>query len=348
MTDLTLETLAQRFEHFATDETVASSPFYTRLSHGIAKDPPVLELAGHTQPGQPVPNMLFGAVHMLLLKGYSHALADYYPSLHPVNILQDDPYPVFRDFCLQYRAEIIPILQTRLVQTNEVRRCACWLPAFGLVANLARRPLYLVEIGPSAGLNLLWDNWGYDYGEYGRYGNLASPLQLTCQVQGALSPPFPATLPEISGRIGIDLNPLDVTNPEDVLWLKALVWPEHHHRAQVLQTALALAKATPPPLLRGSALDLLPQVLANADNNAAICIYHSFTLNQFSPEMREQLYAIIAAKAQTAPVYLLGLESRRGLHPQVSLDIFYAGQRDQQILARCHAHGEWLEWQDER
>jgi hypothetical protein len=345
MTNLSLETIAQRFERFATDETVASSPLYTHLSLNIAKDPALLELAGNTQAGQPVPNMLFGAVHMLLLRGENHPLADYYPSLHPVNFLQDDPFPAFREFCLQFQADIVPILQTRLVQTNEVRRCACWLPAFGYLAALAQKPFYMVEIGSSAGLNLLWDNWGYDYGEYGRYGNLASPLQLTCEVEGDKPPPFPPILPVVAARTGIDLNPLAVTNPQDVLWLRALIWPEHHHRAQVLQHALELAKLTPPHILHGSALDLLPPVLAVAPQNTAICIYHSFTLNQFSPEMREQLYAIIAENARQNPVYLLGMESRKGQHPRITLDTFYNTTRQQQTLARCNAHGAWLEWQ---
>lgn len=38
------------------------------------------------------------------------------------------------------------------------------LPAFALVAALAnKRPLTLIEIGTSAGLNLMWDHYGYRY-----------------------------------------------------------------------------------------------------------------------------------------------------------------------------------------
>jgi hypothetical protein len=343
MNTLSLEIIAQRFERFATDETVSSSPLYTQLSLAITDDQKVLAIAQTTQEGQPTPNMLFGAVHMLLLKGIEHPLAKYYTATPP-NLWQDDAFPAFKDFCLQYQTDIIPILQKRFVQTNEVRRCAAWLPAFNVVAKLAQKPLYMVEIGSSAGLNLLWDSWGYDYGEHGRYGNLTSPLQLTCEVQGENIPPFPVALPEIIGRIGLDLNPLDVTKPDDVLWLRALVWPGQPHRAATLQQALELAKENPPKILKGNALELLPKVLVEAEPNAAICIYHSFTLNQFTPEMRQQLYNIIADKSQSQPIYLLGMESRRGQHPLITLTTFANAANSEQTLARCNAHGAWLEW----
>ena len=71
-----------------------------------------------------------------------------------------------------------------MVQTNEVRRSALLLPAFFLVSREAQgRPLYLLEIGTAAGLNLLWDRYGYDYGNGLRSGDL-------------------------------DLNPIDVSRPD--------------------------------------------------------------------------------------------------------------------------------------
>jgi hypothetical protein len=45
------------------------------------------------------------------------------------------------------------------VQQNEVRRCTLLLPAFALAAGTVRSPLALVEVGASAGLNLLFDRY---------------------------------------------------------------------------------------------------------------------------------------------------------------------------------------------
>ncbi len=44
-----------------------------------------------------------------------------------------------------------------------ILRCACLLPAFSAIAQVTGRPLALIEIGPSAGLNLNWDRFRYRY-----------------------------------------------------------------------------------------------------------------------------------------------------------------------------------------
>ncbi|HEY7356232.1 MAG TPA: DUF2332 domain-containing protein, partial [Ktedonobacterales bacterium] len=153
-----LDVLARRFQRFAEQEAEpAFSPLYARLCRGIASDPQVLTLAAAVPPGQPTPNLLLAAVHYLLLQGIGHPLAAFYPSLTS-SPDPSDAYPAFQSFCLEYASDIRALLLSRRVQTNEVARCACLLPAFELVSRqTARAPLALIEIGASAGLNLLWD-----------------------------------------------------------------------------------------------------------------------------------------------------------------------------------------------
>src|SRR5215218_1913808 len=156
--DEAARTLADRFACFALEECHDSSPLYERLALGVADDPAMLALAAYARPGQPTPNLLFAAVQYLLLGGTPHPLAAFYPGLAHDPVAGGDPYPAFHDFCRQHADSIRELLETRLVQTNEVRRSACLLPAFCWVARLAGdRPLALLEIGASAGLNLLWD-----------------------------------------------------------------------------------------------------------------------------------------------------------------------------------------------
>ena len=38
----------------------------------------------------------------------------------------------------------------------------------------------------------------------------------------------------VASRDGIDLDPIDLANPDQLLWLRALIWPEHVERHQQL------------------------------------------------------------------------------------------------------------------
>jgi hypothetical protein len=64
--------LSDRFKTFAEKECAGSSELYEFLSTKIAEDNEILELSSNAKEGQPVPNLLFGAVHYLLLKGNEH------------------------------------------------------------------------------------------------------------------------------------------------------------------------------------------------------------------------------------------------------------------------------------
>jgi len=122
--------LSERFMTFAERECKDSSSLYEHLATNIAKDLDLLKLATHSKPGQPVPNLLLGAVHYLLLSGREHELNAYYPSLVDEPMEFSKAIKHFKDFCMQYEYEIIQLLESKLVQTNEVRRCAYLYPSF--------------------------------------------------------------------------------------------------------------------------------------------------------------------------------------------------------------------------
>jgi hypothetical protein len=340
----TLSALSQRFVRFAERECHVS-PLYERLSLGIARDPELLAIAAQAKPGQPVPNLVLAAVHFLLLKGVQHQLAIFYSSLSATTPSSADPYPSFRAFCLEHREEILELISTRLVQTNEVRRCGCLLPAFTQVAQRAQdRPLGLVEIGASAGLNLLWDRYGYDYGTGRRYGDPRSPVQIVCMLRGDRQPTLPEALPPVATRIGIDLNPIDVRDPDAALWLRALVWPDEAGRAELLQHAVQVAQHDTPRLVAGNALDLLPEVLATIPNDQTLCVFHTHTVNQFPPEARARLSTLLAEHAARRDLYRISIEWLGEEHPCLELVSFEGGARMEHLLAHCDSHAEWLEW----
>jgi len=337
------EYLPQVFERFAKEEFRYSSPLYERLSLAIAKDSELLTLAGHGRRGERIPNLLFAAVHFLLLKGVKHPLRRFYPSLPEFSAEASGPYADFRSFCMDHAAEIRQQISARLVQTNEVRRCAGLVPAFEWVRRLAKdRPLHLVDIGTSAGLNLLWDHYAYEYGTAHRCGELSSLVKIKCALQGNFIPPIPLTLPQVSARIGLDLNPLDVHHAEDALWLRALIWPEHRERSGLLEKAIQVVQQCPPTLLRGDGVELLPDLMKSVREDEVLCIVRIFT--QLPPQSRDRLSALIAGYAGRRDVFMITLRPHGGDDSELHLTSFIDGDKTEWRLAYLQNHGEWIEW----
>src|SRR5699024_8980112 len=127
----------------------------------------------------------------------------------------------FKDFCNVFREDVIALLASKLVQTNEVRRCGYLFPSFSCIYNKVNRPLALVEIGTSAGLQLLFDQYRYSYRGKG-YGNPVSPVHITSDIIGENRPPIPTAMPPVAARIGLDLHINDVSDSADFHWLEAL------------------------------------------------------------------------------------------------------------------------------
>jgi hypothetical protein len=270
----------------------------------------------------------------------------FYPTLSGTPIPDADPYPIFRAFCLAHTDAIVELLRTRRVQTNEVRRCALLLPAFGLVAAQAQaRPLTLIELGPSAGLNLLWDRYGYDYGLGWIVGDPTASLQLTCELRGAHQPPIPRRLPQVASRCGIDLYPVDLHDQQAIDWLRALIWPEQLERLARLERAIAVARSDPPVIHAGDALNRLPTLLATVPERTVACVFHSFVINQFTDEGRARLRQILeqyGAQRDLFCIGILGISS----YPELSLLSFVGGVQTERVLATCSGHADWLAWQD--
>jgi hypothetical protein len=337
--------LAARFSRFAEREATGACPLYERLARAIAGDADLLRLAASARAGQPVPNLFLAAVHCLVLQGRAPALAPFYAGDGPPP--SGDPGPALRATCLEHCDELRRLLATRLVQTNEVRRSACLFPAFALVARQAAdRPLALVEVGASAGLNLVWDRYAYDYGDGRLYGATGSPVRIRSVVRGARPPGLAAGTPPIADRVGLDLEPLDLGDPAARLWLQALVWPGEGDRAALLDQAVRLVAPAPPRILAGDALVRLPDVLREIDSGSAVCVFHTHTANQLTPGQRARLDELLRAEARRRLLFRLSLEWLDGPAPRLHRACLDAGGCTDRLLAYCGPHGEWLEWRD--
>ena len=287
-------------------------------------------------------------MHYLLLAGPGDRLAEFYPSLAPSPRPPDEAFPSFRAFCLDRRQAIEALLRTRRVQTNEVGRCAYLYPAFALVAEWSRRPLAIIELGASAGLNLMWDQYRYEYDGETSSGERDATVVIRSTFRGQHRPRVPERAPLVVERVGVDLEPIDVRDEVQTSWLRALIWPEHRERAALLASALALAQRTSPRVVRGDALACLPELLREARRDAAVCVTHTHTLNQMTVSARATLSALLNEASRGLLLYRLSAEWLTGIHPLVELTSWAGANVTTRRLAFSDPHGRWIEWLADR
>ncbi len=319
----------------------SDSPLYAQLCELIADSPELLAVAGRAT--ETTANIFLAAVHDELLRNPDHALATYYPTVGGTG-----PGPGLAEalaaFCDERSDPLAATLATRRTQTNEVARCAALLPAFAAVGD--ERPLALIEIGASAGLNLLWDHYAYDYG--GRTaGAPGSRLSIACELRGPHVPPLDP--PSVGCRVGVDLSPIDASDRADARWLHACVWPDQPARHARLEAALAIARDHPVEVRRGDALAELPGLIAEAPEDALVCVFHTAALIYFTREQVDALATLLEAVERD--VAWIGGEARGvlaedrdedGAPPHFAL---MAGRPGALVKrGRMGHHGGWLEW----
>jgi hypothetical protein len=372
---------AEHFDGFA-DWCVGTSPLYERLARGVADDPDLLDLAAETPEGRSPAHLLLAAVHSLLLTGRDHQLADYYPTVTDDPRDPDDQtFEAFREFVLSNADDVLDLVTTRRTQTNSVRRCAALYPAFEAVSRRAsresasdgrgggsassdeREPLALVEVGPSAGLNLHWDRYGYDYGEAGRCGDLDSPVRIESAVRAG-NPLLPDDPPPVASRVGVDVNPLDVTDRDDARWLKALIWPDHADRHRLLDAAVEVARhgearsasktranagrERPPDVREGDALDLLPDVVAEIPDDRPVCLFDTQVRYQLDEADRERFESLVAELAADRELYSLSGDRSADEYDQgIELTLRTPGADEGTgRLGVYEQHGAWIAWDE--
>jgi hypothetical protein len=313
--------IEQLSEHFADGPSIfTTSPLYQSLCKVVAQDQSILELLTQRRKGQQASYLLFGAVHYLLLSGVQHPLGNFYPSL--VNALADDPReagPVLLDFCHAYRDELGKLVRTRLVQTNVVKRAAGLLVALWAVRRRCKQPVHLIEVGASAGIHLHFDRYRYVIG--GRvFGQRDAKVVIETQWRGKETPPHLDDMPPIVSRVGIDLNPVDVADPSERLWLRALVWPENQHEADLLAAALESVAKEPPTIVAGNAIDVCPRLAQHLPAGEPRVVFHAATRMHVPIERRTAFDEAIDAVGEHGPLYHVWQEPPSAPHAGAASD----------------------------
>jgi hypothetical protein len=251
-----------------------------------------------------------------------------------------------------------------------VGRAAALLPGAAAVLGSDPAPWALVEVGPSAGLNLLLDRFSVTYTDAdgqvaGTAGPPSSPVQLRCELRGPGRPDAYEPTGPIAWRAGLDLAPIDVTDPDQRRWLTACVWPGIPERPERLAAALELAAADPPPLRTGDAATDLEDLLDEVPPGLPIVVTATWALAYLSSDGRRAVADAVDRAGTRRDITLLSAEAANVTPwiPPVTAQVegtdgadgtptvlgarrWAGGTRTDRSLAVTHPHGRWMAWQD--
>jgi hypothetical protein len=324
------------------------SKLYATLLTDSAKDAqnggPVWSALGDHLPAPLLEVMLplrfMAAMHSLVLRDRASDLARFYPSVGGDG-KPDEAWPAFLS-ALRPNIEEVWVSSGSPVQTNEVGRSAALIGGFLRIAHDTGKPLRLLEVGSSAGLNLRWDRYRYTSSS-GSWGSPDSAVHMTWDTP----PPHLDARVEIAQRRGCDPNPLNPLNRSHRIRLLSAVWADQVERVERTRGAFAEAASVPVEVERGSAIPWLPRQLERPMEGVATVIFHSIVLQYLADQERsdflETIEAAGARATNEAPLAHLTLEPDPGMSAfPVRLRTWPNG--DEVILAQSGPHGADIVW----
>jgi hypothetical protein len=245
--------------------------------------------------------------------------------------------------------------------------------ALGVVGR--RRPeskIALIDLGSGAGFGLHPDRYWHLMGDGRPFGDARSRLTLRCEPHGPVAAPIPAELPSIESRTGVDLEPIDLTDPDDGRWARACLPPETESLDRFDRAARIVA-AHPDRVRRGDAIEELPAILDAVGDDVLPVVTDTYTAVFFSDKQRRRLLQLVQqcgdrrdlAWISLDPLVPLGIEGRYsvqgldvpeklvteyqrdGVFALLGLLSFEQGRRRGSLLARAHPSGTSMRWLDE-
>jgi len=279
------------------------------------------------------------AFHLLSLKGTCQALSKCFPPNKPTQAeLMDGVGKAMHDHD-QFIAD-------RLIaapQTNEINRCAILIAALAKISKATSLPLDVIELGASAGLNLLFDAFSYEFGG-GRVGSADPVLAIAPDVCG--DQPDLAEIINVRDVSGCDLNPIDVTTDEGAYAIMSYVWPDQSVRLNRLQSALNIARKVQPNVSQESAEAFLKRKLADRREGACLVVFSSIFWQFASAQVRSSIQESLATyggRASTKnPIVWVQIEGRGKDSALVDSKIKYWPMEETFMLAESDFHANWV------
>jgi hypothetical protein len=345
-------TLAQVYRHFGETVSAGLSPLHERVAVALSESAEALRAVEAVPARRRQPAVVLAALHDLALAGRAPALARACADRD-----RDAAAVAAVDTLLRNTDAVVALALRRRHRPDEAGRCAVLYPA---VAEAARRvgadAVGLVDVGCSAGLNLSVDRVGIAYGEGRALGDPSSPVQLSASVVGTRPVPN-RSMPEVVVRIGIDAEPIDVTDPDDARWLRACVAPDRTERMARLEAEMALAAMAPPLLLRGDAVEVLPDAVAGVPPGVLPVVTTTWTLSRMPEPSRLRFLRCLEEAAAGRTVAWVSAEGvgvapavptlgdrRASGHSILGLAVFGGAAPRAEAVGRCWSRGRMLSW----
>jgi hypothetical protein len=340
------------YRHFGEVDAAETSPLYERVAVALSESEEALRAIETAPARKRHPTMILAALHDLALAGHAPALAAAYAAADG-----EAAADAAIDTLLRMTDSVVAIVVRRKKRTSETGRCAVLYPAIAEAARRVGAPAVgLIDVGCSAGLNLHVDRVGIAYGNGQSLGDPSSPVQLSSSIVGDRPVPTRA-MPEVLARVGVDLDPVDVTDADDARWLRACLWPDQQEQAARLEAEMALAATAPPLLLRGDAVEVLPDAFARVPADALPVVTTAWALSRFPLESRLRfLHRLDEAAAGRAVAWVsaegvgvaptiptLG-DRRASGHSIIGLAVFDGSALHAEAMGRCWSQGRSLAW----
>ena len=345
-------TLAQVYRHFGEVDAAGTSPLYERVAVALGESDEALRAIEAAPARRRHPTVILAALHDLALAGRAPALAAAYADADG-----DAAARAAIDTVVRMADAVVAVAVRRRIRSNETGRCAVLYPA---ITEAARRvgatAVGLIDVSCSAALNLSVDRVGIAYGNGQSLGDRSSPVQMSSTAVG--DRPIPTrTMPEVAARIGVDLDPFDVTDADDARWLRACVPPDQPERSARLDAEMALAATARPLLLPGDPVEVLPDALAHVPADALPVVITTWALSRFPLETRLRFLHRLDGAATVRSVAWVSVEGvgvapaiptlgdrRASGHSIIGLAVFDHSTLRTEAVGRCWSQGRLLAW----
>ena len=285
---------------------------------------------------------LLGSLHDLVLSGDDPALAVTYPK--PGHEADAAVAWIAARAALARHRERLAAFMTHEPQTNEVRRSACLAPGFLTIAAETGLPIRAFEVAASAGLNLNWDKYRYQFGDTA-WGDPEARVVMDTEWTGP-APHVDAKI-EVVERAACDRRPGDLTDPDQRRRLLAYIWPDQFERLDRIRAAIDLALSLEVTVEAADAVAWTTRVAAPQAGSVTV-LYHSVFWQYMPPESQATLAQVIAGHGANAtpdaPFAWLRMEPPPEHMSNMEVRLTLWPGDEGRILATVHPHGAWVKW----